>query len=586
MKKARHTRPEELVRDGVIFDRRGGNREIDNITREHEVIVQSDVRGSCFQLVDEVARRFAPDTYLERLYRPFDDFHGYTDPSLTCLREHLIDQEHTMPHSLWNELCRRFEQDLTHSPTILWETGRMIEDLDMWGGADKLKRAVGQLFDIRMGVAGIPQGNFAFNTNKFWRVIRFWRAGGFDFAELAVQIRNQELGLDHNIDCWSFHFWTAIASAVPRIWGRPHADIQFQKIQFDMLPYLEHFKMRAEFHQLDCLRLGFELVGEQLMIDGEVAGQVIGTNSRNRPIVRITRTVPYAGPLNLVNAGEEYGHEEFRMIYRWTPIYFTDRLRLIWKKIQNKLSGETGSDQDFHTADAHVLYEVSRRELELLEQRINQERLVALDEMRRLKKAVGEDRLARAISIATDYEVYDGYTTGHVDRVKVRARLLAQLFGITDRQALVVLGHSAQLHDLGKRRVPKDILGKPGKHTREEWLIMQRHTIYGEEMAVEAEFAPEIRDVIRHHHELLDGTGYPDGLKSDQIAVAVRIVQISDVFDALTAKRPYPKEDGRYLWSADESLQFLQDRFVKAGKMDRDIFEHAAACFPETVEPV
>lgn len=584
MKKPRHTRPEELVRDGTIFDRRGGNRELDQITREHEVRVKSDVRGSCFKLVDTVAQRFAPDTYLDRLYRPFEGFHGFTDPSATCLKDYLVDKEHIMPHQLWNEFCQRFEQEVCVSPTSLWETGRLIEDLDMWGGADKLKRALGQIADIKMGIKGIPQGNFAFNTNKFWRVGKFWREGGLDYVELFVQIRNQELGLDHNIDCWSFHFWTAIASAVPRIWGRPHADIQFQQIQFDILPYLEHFQKRAKFHQLDCLQKDFGIVGGQLVVDGKVVGEVIGTNSRNRPIVRITQTIPYAGPLNLINTGEEYGHEEFRMIYRWTPIPFTDRVRRIVKKIHTKLRPDTGSDQDFHAPDAHVLYEVSRRELELLEQRINQERLTAQDEMRRIKKAVGEDRLSRAISIATDYEVWDGYTTGHVDRVKVRARLLAQLFGITERQALVTIGHSGQLHDLGKRRVPKDILGKPGKHTPAEWEIMKRHTIYGDEMAEEAEFDPVIRDVIRHHHEHLDGSGYPDGLKGDQISTITQIVQISDVFDALTAKRPYPKEDGRYFWSAAESLQFLLDRFVLTGKMDSDLFEHAAACFPETVD--
>ncbi|MBI4175139.1 HD domain-containing protein [Candidatus Berkelbacteria bacterium] len=586
MRKPEHVRPEDLVKEQAIFARRGGDRELDRITAEQDVRVQADVRGQCFKLVDTVARRFAPEGY-RQLYQPFDGFTGFTDPSADCLRDYLIDPKHIMPHRLWNEFCRRYTERVHTSPTALWDAGRLINDLDQWGPAENLKRGAGQFLDIRMGIRGIPPGNFAFNLNKFWKVHEFWTEGGCDYVRLTVQIRNTEMGLDHNIDCWSFHFWWAIASAVPRIWGRPHAEVHFRKIQFDMKPYLQHFQERARFHQLDCLQKDFGILNDKLIVDGKVVGMVIGTNDRNRPIVRITQTVHYAGPINLLNEGEEYGHDEFEMIYRWTPIPLSDRLRRIWDKgvarwWPSKSNRATG--YEFQAQSASILYAVSQRELELVEVQINQERLAALDEMRRLKKAAMDDRLRQAVSIAREYETWDGYTNNHVDSVRMLALLLAQLLGITEREALVILGYGAYLHDLGKRRIPKNILGKPGRFTPAEFDVVKRHTEYGDEMARESDFHENICDMIRHHHEHLDGSGYPDGLKGDAIKLAVRIVQICDIFNALTMKRPYPKEDGRDCWPAGEALQFMKDHFVDKDKMDRDLFELAASCFPETVE--
>src|SRR5207247_318449 len=104
-------------------------------------------------------------------------------------------------------------------------------------------------------------------------------------------------------------------------------------------------------------------------------------------------------------------------------------------------------------------------------------------------------------------------------------------------QTTVRLG--AYLHDLGKVRVPHEILSKPGPLTRQEFEVVQMHPIWGIELLAKVEFPWDIKPVIRWHHERYDGTGYPDRLCGDEIPVSAQIVGIVDVYDALTTTRPY-----------------------------------------------
>ena len=135
-------------------------------------------------------------------------------------------------------------------------------------------------------------------------------------------------------------------------------------------------------------------------------------------------------------------------------------------------------------------------------------------------------------------ESSDSYTFGHCERVAENAVFVAQTLGLDEAQRTAIrLG--AYLHDLGKVKVPHEILNKPGKLTKDEFEIIQMHPVWGIEMLASVEFPWDLKPIIRWHHEKYDGTGYPDRLMGDEIPVAAQIVGIVDVYDALTTTRSY-----------------------------------------------
>jgi putative nucleotidyltransferase with HDIG domain len=135
-------------------------------------------------------------------------------------------------------------------------------------------------------------------------------------------------------------------------------------------------------------------------------------------------------------------------------------------------------------------------------------------------------------------ESKDRYTQGHCERVAFFACVLADSAGFNSR-SLFWFRIGALLHDIGKIIVPTEVLNKPGKLTDEEWAIMKRHPEAGLELVADIDFPGDIGAIIRNHHERWDGTGYPDGLKGDQIPFAARILCVADVYDALTTTRSY-----------------------------------------------
>jgi putative nucleotidyltransferase with HDIG domain len=135
-------------------------------------------------------------------------------------------------------------------------------------------------------------------------------------------------------------------------------------------------------------------------------------------------------------------------------------------------------------------------------------------------------------------ESADSYTFGHCERVAQRALAVARELQLDDTaQTTIRLG--AYLHDLGKVRVPHEVLNKPGPLTAEEFDIVKLHPIWGLELLAAVEFPWDLKPIIRWHHERYDGTGYPDRLRGDEIPVAAQIVGIVDVYDALTTARSY-----------------------------------------------
>jgi putative nucleotidyltransferase with HDIG domain len=135
-------------------------------------------------------------------------------------------------------------------------------------------------------------------------------------------------------------------------------------------------------------------------------------------------------------------------------------------------------------------------------------------------------------------ESSDSYTFGHSERVADYAVAVARAYGLSESE-LTAIRVGAHLHDLGKIRVPHEILNKPGKLTDDEFDVMKLHPVYGIEMLASVEFPWDVKPVVRSHHEKQDGSGYPDRLRGDEIAITAQLTCVVDVYDALTTTRSY-----------------------------------------------
>jgi len=142
------------------------------------------------------------------------------------------------------------------------------------------------------------------------------------------------------------------------------------------------------------------------------------------------------------------------------------------------------------------------------------------------------------MSLALMVEARDGYTHDHCRRLAMYADALGRRLGL-DEDERAVLHRGAFLHDIGKIAVPDAVLLKPGSLTHPEFEVMKRHTLVGDTLCRELGMLQPVRPIVRHHHELLDGSGYPDGLKGDGIPLLAQILGIVDVYDAVTTERPY-----------------------------------------------
>lgn len=161
------------------------------------------------------------------------------------------------------------------------------------------------------------------------------------------------------------------------------------------------------------------------------------------------------------------------------------------------------------------------------------------------------DRLEQAIrkndAVAIDINqlrVSDTYTYRHSVDVGALVLMIGREFGLKGRE-LHQLGIAGLLHDIGKSKIPPEILNKPGKLTDEEFGIIKKHSQYGFEILQERGcYSPQILEGVLHHHEKLNGRGYPDGLKDEEIGLFSRIITVADIFDALVSERPYKKPLG------------------------------------------
>ena len=155
------------------------------------------------------------------------------------------------------------------------------------------------------------------------------------------------------------------------------------------------------------------------------------------------------------------------------------------------------------------------------------------------------------------------HTRDHMERVAQLSEQLGHRLGLKETEVNAIKVGAA-LHDIGMIGVSEAILNMPGELTSKEWDVVRLHTVIGDDILAPLKFLSGARDIARHHHERLDGGGYPDGLLGDEIAPAVRIVSVADSYDAMTSSRPW-----RQALPRDEAIAMLEEE--KGTKFDPQV---------------
>ena len=195
--------------------------------------------------------------------------------------------------------------------------------------------------------------------------------------------------------------------------------------------------------------------------------------------------------------------------------------------------------------EAHLAHQFLNAQKEVLENMVS----VRTEEL-------WQSRLQMVQRLGRVAEYRDEETGSHIMRMSHICQLLARNIGWDEEQCDLVL-NASPLHDIGKVGIPDAILRKPGKLDAREWEIMKTHTTIGYNMLEgdESVLSTMAREIAISHHERLDGSGYPNGLRGDQIPMTGRIAALADVFDALTSERPYKKA-----WSVEDTMELIREK--------------------------
>lgn len=165
------------------------------------------------------------------------------------------------------------------------------------------------------------------------------------------------------------------------------------------------------------------------------------------------------------------------------------------------------------------------------------------------------------LALAQAVELRDRAISGHCERLALFSLALGTALKLS-REELLALYRGAYLHDIGKVCLPDSVLFKRGPLNDQEWKLMHRHPAAGEEICGRLRSLDPVLPIIRHHHERWDGSGYPDGLKGEEIPLLARILQLADIYDAVTTARPY-----KAAFTSKQALAILEE---EAGRGWRD----------------
>ncbi|MBI5739311.1 MAG: HD domain-containing protein [Nitrospirae bacterium] len=172
---------------------------------------------------------------------------------------------------------------------------------------------------------------------------------------------------------------------------------------------------------------------------------------------------------------------------------------------------------------------------------------------------------SKLLSLAQAIELKDPYTRGHCERVAGSALIIAGALNLPEETRKAIT-YGGWLHDCGKIGIPEGILNKKGTLTYEEFEIVRKHPRWGAEVARQARFSDKVVNIILHHHERYNGTGYPLGLKCSDIPMEARIITIADIYDALRSERPY-----RRCYSEERAVDLM--RSMKASILDPELVD-------------
>jgi putative two-component system response regulator len=198
----------------------------------------------------------------------------------------------------------------------------------------------------------------------------------------------------------------------------------------------------------------------------------------------------------------------------------------------------------------------------------------------RLKLFTDELEHAESVvfTLAQSIEARDPYTHGHCERLAYMSSRLGERLGLPEDQ-IRALRRAGIVHDIGKIAVPDAILLKPSSLSEEEMRVIRQHPVVGERICAPLRTFRLVLPIIRHHHERHDGSGYPDGLRDSQIPVTAAVLQLADVYDALTTDRPYRKA------SPSAVALAIMGEEAKRGWWNRELLEAFRAMIVESIAP-
>lgn len=176
------------------------------------------------------------------------------------------------------------------------------------------------------------------------------------------------------------------------------------------------------------------------------------------------------------------------------------------------------------------------------------------------------DTINELVKLASSVEEKDNYTHGHNNRVKDYALKIANKMRLS-LESIENIGFSALFHDVGKVNIPDEILKKSGKLTDEEYEIMKKHSCWGAEIVSKTYFE-KLSEIVRQHHEWVNGSGYPHSLKGDQILIEAKIISVADSYDAMTSDRPYRKK----LSATEATKELIRFKGIQYDEKVVDVF--------------